>query len=372
MSHIKVLNPFQYGNPIQHLRSNLFKGRQALAENIVHILLNHEQHAAFVNGPRRCGKTSFLYNLPRLLPSQWIPIFVDAQSSAATTDESGFCQSLVRAIIRDGRSQGIQFPAIPDRSEFLAAPYITLEDWLSRALDDLAAKDPEKRLLLTIDEFEKIGSAMDEGKLTVALFDELRSLIQHWDQLGFVFCGVQTLDELGPNWSSYFISVVPVEMLYLQPTEARELLTDPDPEFSLTYAPGLIDEILQLTQCHPNLLQLIGAALVTEANERHTTTATADMLQTAIPRAFTLGTACFTNVWTEFTGDPRNSDEVKTGQTILKALRVGIQPDANADDLTKQALRRMERYHVLNVVDGQYTFDIPLIQRWVSERAILE
>ncbi len=274
--------------------------------------------------------------------------------------------------VRDGRSQGIKFPAIPNRSEFLAAPYITLENWLFQALDDLSENDSEKRLLITIDEFEKISSAMDECKLTVALFDELRSLIQHWDQLGFVFCGVQTLDELGPNWSSYFISVVPVEMLYLQPNEATELLTDPDPEFSLSYAPGLIDEILQLTQCHPNLLQLIGAALVEIANERHTTTATADMLQAAIPRAFTLGTAYFINVWTEFTGNPQNSAEVQTGQTLLKALAEDIQPDANADDLTKQALRRMERYHVLKRTNGQYAFDIPLIQRWVNERAILE
>lgn len=161
-------------------------------------------------------------------------------------------------------------------------------------------------------------------------------------------------------------------MLYLQPHEAIELLTDPDPDFSLSYADGLIDDILQLTQCHPNLLQLIGAALVTQANERHTTVATADMLQAAIPEAFTLGTSYFVNVWTEFTGNPQNPEEVKRGQTILKNLSEEKQPSANEDELTKLALRRMVRYHVLKVVDDQYAFDIPLIQRWVKERAILD
>lgn len=376
LSQGELLNPFQYGNPLQRNRTDLFKGRQFFAENIARILLDRNRPTIILHGPRRCGKTSFLNNLPRLLPSQWIPVFIDAQSAATTTDEAGFCQSLVRAIIRDGRAQGLKFPTSPTRAEFQSAPYLVLEDWLQEALDNLTEEGQDKRLLLTIDEFEKIGTALDAGKLNLALFDELRSLIQHWEQLGFVFSGVQTLDELGPNWSSYFISVVPVEMLYLEPSEARSLLTNPDPDFALTYAPDLIDEILHLTQCHPNLLQLIGAALVTEANERHTTTATADMLQAAIPRAFTLGTSYFTNVWTEFTGNPANPAEVHTGQTLLKALANGTQPasgdDAHTHSLSKAALRRMERYHVLKRIEGQYEFDIPLIQRWVKERAILE
>ena len=368
ISQGELLNPFQYGNPLQRSRADLFKGRQTFAENIARILLDRNRLTIVLHGPRRCGKTSFLYNLPRLLPSTWLPIFVDVQDPAVTTDEAAFWQSLVRAIIRDSRSQGITLPKSPNRSQFIAATYLTFQNWLDEALDSL----DDRQLLLNLDEFEKIGTAINEGKLSLTLFDGLRSLIQHREQLGFVFSGVQTLEELGPNWSSYFISVVPVEMLYLEPHEARELLINPDPDFSLTYASGLVEEILQITGCHPNLLQLIGAALVEKANERHTTTATADMLQAAIPHAFTLGTSYFTNVWTEFTGNPQNPTEVRVGQTLLKDIAEGSQPVVEGNELATAALRRMERYHVLNQVDGRYAFDIPLIQRWVKERAILE
>ncbi len=368
----ELLNPFQYGNPLRRTnQATLFKGRKIFAERIVRILLDKSRPTIVLHGPRRCGKTSFLNNLPSLLPSQWIPVFIDAQSSATTTDEAAFCQTLVRAIIRDGQIQGVTWPQSPTRQNFLAAPYLTLENWLQDAFHELHTKGDEKRLLLAIDEFEKIGAALDTGKLSLALFDELRSLIQHWDQLGFVFSGVQTLEELGPNWSSYFISVVPVEMLYLKRDEASELLTDPAPSFALQYAPGLIDTILDLTQCHPNLLQLIGSALVTEANERHTDTATAEMLQSSIPRVFTLGGSYFNNVWKEFTGDMRKPAEVKEGQFILKALANGVQP-ASPDALGRAALRHMKRYHLIKQVRGQYEFDIPLIQRWVKERATLE
>ena len=367
LSQGELLNPFQYGNPLKRSQLDLFKGRQNFADNIVRLLLDRNRPTIILHGPRRCGKTSFLNNLPRLLPSDWLPVFVDIQSSAATADEISFLRSLARAIYRDSRTQGLQLSPVPERNAFLDAPYDTFETWLETVLDQLG----ERQLLLNLDEFEKIGTAINQGKLSLDLFDELRSLIQHWDQLGFIFSGVQTLDEIGPNWSSYFISVVPVEMLYLEPEEARDLLTNPDPEFALTYESGLVDTILDLTQCHPNLLQLIGAALVTEANERHTQTATADMLEAAILRAFTLGTSYFTNVWTEFTGDPAKPEEVRAGQIVLKALADSSQPMAT-DIATKAALRRMVRYHVLNKIDGQYEFDIPLIKRWVKERAILE
>ncbi len=75
VSQGELLNPFQYGNPLRRNRTDLFKGRQSFAENIARILLDRNRPTIILHGPRRCGKTSFLYNLPRLLPSQWIPIF---------------------------------------------------------------------------------------------------------------------------------------------------------------------------------------------------------------------------------------------------------------------------------------------------------
>ena len=95
------------------------------------------------------------------------------------------------------------------------------------------------------------------------------------------------------------------------------------------------------------------------------------MLEVAIPKAFTLGTSYFTNVWTEFTDDPTKPDEIRAGQIALKALADGNQP-IDTDTATKAAIRRMVRYHVLKENNGQYEFDIPLIKRWVKERAILD
>jgi len=362
-SQDELLNPFQYGNPLRSDRANLFRGRQTFADQIVRLILDRNRPTLVLHGPRRCGKTSFLYNLPRLLPSNLLPVYVDLQSSAITTDEAAFCQGLIRAIHRDSRCQGIELPMTLTRKDFLETPYIVLEDWLEQAIPRLG----ERRLLLNLDEFEKIGTAIKEKRLSINLFDELRHLIQHYDSLAFLFSGVQTLDELGPNWSSYFISVVPLEMTYLEPDEAESLLTDPDPEFALRYDRGIVEEIIQLTRCQPYLLQLLGSALVTQANLNHTQLVTPDLLQAAIPEAFTNGEPYFTNVWTEFTGN--NPAEIIAGQEFLLELANGLAP-GNVQDLTDAAIRRLRRYHVIEQTDNGYVFEVPLLERWVRERAV--
>jgi hypothetical protein len=370
LSFPEIINPFQWGNPLTIQRDYLFKGRTALAEQLRRLVVDRSRPTIVLHGSRRCGKSSFLLNLRKMLPSNLLPVYLDIQSAAITTNESAFCQGLVRAIHSDSRSQGVELPDVPHWRDFQVRPYITLEDWLEQALPKLG----NRRLLLNFDEFEKIGSAIKEGRISLNLFDELRHLIQHYDQLGFLFSGVQTLDELGPNWSSYFISVMPIEMLYLQPHEAEDLLTNPDPEFTLRYGKGIIEEILTLTRCHPYLLQLIGSALVTQANLIHTQLVTSNLLHAAIPESLTLGEPYFTNVWTEFTGT--SPAEVKMGQNLLLALAQGHQPTIGVDNETSVgvqalALRRLLRYHVIEqTAQGYYRFEIPLLERWVRERAV--
>jgi hypothetical protein len=362
-SQSELLNPFYFGNPIRPDRATIFKGRQDFADRLVRLILDRNRPTLVLHGPRRAGKTSFLLNLPRLLPSDLVPIYLDMQQGSMTASEGDFCYGLVRAIDRDTRSQGLQLPPIPSREDFYARPYPALEDWLDDALPKLG----ERRLLLNLDEFEKIGSAIKDGRISDRLFDQLRSMIQHYDRLGFLFSGVQTLEELGPRWSNYFISVVPMEMHYLEPHEAEDLLLHPDPEFTLQYDTGIVAEILHLTRCQPYLLQLIGSEIVNQANLQHTQLATTTLLQAAIQSAFTNGEPYFTNIWTEFTGT--TPAEVTAGQQILIALAQG-NPHVETSDETTAARRRLLRYHVIERDGDIDRIEIPLFEQWVRERAI--
>ena len=360
----ELLNPFIFGNPLRRNHTDVFKGRQAFADDILRLVLDRNRPTLVLHGPRRCGKSSFLLNLPRLLPSDIIPVYLDMQRQGSSNSDRDFCYALAHAIRRDSRGQGVQLPTLPNRQEFYENPYPLLDDWLDEAMPVLG----DRRLLLGLDEFEKIGSAITAGRMTIRILDQLRSLIQHNDRLGFLFSGVQTLDELGPNWSSYFISVVPMKMLYLNPDEAEDLLTNPDPDFDLRYEDGVIDQILHLTRCHPYLVQLLGWTLVKLANQQQTRLATAQLLDDAIPEAFNNGEPYFTNVWTEFTGT--TSAQVTAGQTLLLNLAQDSS-DILTDADTQAALRRLARFHILEQTEDGYHFEIPLMQQWVATRAIL-
>ena len=364
LSEGELINPFQYGNPVRLNQKDLFKGRQRFADEVVRRILDNDRPTLVLHGPRRCGKTSFLYNLPRLFPSDILSVFLDMQSAAITNKESDFCYGLVRAIHKDCKIQGVQLANIPQRTEFEASPYTTLEDWLDEALEQIG----ERRILINFDEFEKIGTAIQNGQISLRLFDQLRHLIQHYEQLGFLFSGVQTLDELGPNWSSYFISVVPIEMLYLQPNEAEELLLNPDPAFKLRYAPGIVETVLELTNCHPYCLQLLGASMVNQANFNSTDLITPELLQSSINEAFISGQPYFTNTWKEFTGT--NPEEIAIGQELLLQVAKTDNLISINNPTEEKVLTRLLRYHILQEINGGYDFEIPLFKQWVKEKAI--
>lgn len=361
----EIINPFEYGRPLHTDRSKLFKGRQSLVDMLVRLMLDSNQLTIVLHGPRRFGKTSFLLNLARLTRSishDILPVYLDVQRSSVTANDGDFLYGMVRAIYRDIKKQGINIQTYPKRSDFQSNPYLVTEEWLENILSLM----PEKRLIITIDEFEKLGSSIREGRLSLNLLGEIRSLIQHWDQLSFLFSGVQTLDDLGPNWSDYFISVIPVEITYLEPEEVRDLLRNPDDTFPLTYEPGIIDKIIEVTHCHPYLVQLLGSSLVVSANLAETHEVNFHLLQRAIDKALISGEPYFKNIWLEFTGV--SSKQVKAGQKILSNLAKEIQPVNHLSNPDfQEALARLKQYHIINTKSDKYTFEVPFIELWVQK-----
>lgn len=356
---IEVVQPFQSGNPLRPDRSYLFKGRRQLAEDVRRHMLDSSRPTLVLHGPRRCGKSSFLLNLSHLLPESVLPVYVDLQSQAMTSSDGDFCFGVVRAIARDLKPKGVNLPSA-DRAAFRASPFTELEDWLDRVLPESGSR----RVLVCFDEFEKLGEAFRRGTITVAVFEELRHLIQHRQELSFIFCGAQVLEELGPNWSSYFINTRPIEIVYLEPEEARELLEDPDPSFDLKYDPTIVDQVLAVTRCQPYLLQLIGEAMVKEALRNQTKQITQPLLDAALEAALAAGEIYFANLWDETTG--KTPEEIAAGRAILRAIAAGQElPPRN--DASGRALARLIRYHVITG-GSRHEIEVPLVARWVGKR----
>ena len=112
------------------------------------------------------------------------------------------------------------------------------------------------------------GSAFTAGRLDGdEILSMLRHLIQHRPQFKVLLAGSYTLDEF-ERWSSYLINVQVVKVGYLREEEARLLVEAPVPGFALRYDPIAASRVLDLTRCHPFLLQLLCAEIVVLKNEQ--------------------------------------------------------------------------------------------------------
>jgi hypothetical protein len=343
-------NPYIAGNPIGLSRAALFKGRLDLAQSIVSLLRHRGNPTVILYGPRRMGKTSFLLQLPRLMPSDYLPVFLDMQQGGAQQSDGSFTYTLAYAMWRQLRREtSIQRP---DLDEHERHPYTAMEAWL----DDVQPLVGERILFFTIDEFEAIGKAIREETLTVQVLKHLRSLMQHHGNLLFMFAGVQTIDALGPDPASYFISANPVEISYLHPREAEALIRNPDPGAGKMpdYDDEVVGGILRLTHRQPYLIQAICSEIIEMANVHQLTRIQMRTLDQAVIKV--LATSLyFQNVW---------DDAGEEGQRVLAQLAVGPQP-LDREQIGEALLQGLVRRHVIHKIDDAYEIEIPLVRDWI-------
>jgi hypothetical protein len=366
-----VINPYNAGSPITANRAVLFRGRRDLANVVERALLERSRPTIALHGPRRMGKTSFLLQLPRLLPGRAVPIFVDLQRPDATDSTARFLYTVARAVVNDARNHSrLTLPA-PRREAFEREPFVAFADWLDEAALPALEKAGRFTFLLSFDEFEKLGRAIEMKRVDERVLDELRHTIQHREAVSLLFAGVQTLEELGPRWSSYFINIRPLRITYLRPQEAESLVRSPErkSDFSLEYTDEAVEDILATTRCHPYLVQLVCSAVVNLVNEQRTLLVMTDLVRDAQTAALAMGEPYFRNVWDEFTG--ADTDTITAGRIILRKVAAASGPVAvTAHTLAAaRALERLLRHDVLERVDDGVQFQVPLVQRWVRERA---
>jgi hypothetical protein len=353
---VNIENPYQPGNPLQLNRKELFKGRHDLRDAVVKALLERHRPTLVLHGPRRMGKTSFLLQLPALLPGNTVPVFLDLQRPTTTQSTAAFFYSIARTITRETRPYRLLL-APPLRESFETSPFEAFAEWLE---DEALPGLKEFNLLLTFDEFEKLGEALAAGRLDPRVFDELRHLIQHQTQLALLFAGVQTLEELGPAWSSYFINVKPLTIDYLTPDQAEEVIRRPDLslDFNVIYEDEVVAEVMRLTRCHPYLLQLVCSTIVETCNAQNTLQVDPQLLTLALPRALDQGEPYFRNIWDEMAG--------VEGQPLLQQIAAASSalPLPNSPALSHLLRRRVVTPH-----ESGYQIEVPLVQRWIVERS---
>ncbi len=200
-------SPYIVGNPVD--REEMFYGRQSIIDQIRRQLsTSHQANVILLEGNRRIGKTSILRHLqvPDVLPG-WIVVNCSLQGGEGHQSETGLTTNeLFRHMARDIAwamdEAGLQvwLPDLepPDTSRHFkfafgkasskafsgSRPFEVFELYMQSVLE---AASP-RRLLLMLDEFDKLPEGIDSGVTSPQVPENIRYLLHTYQGLSAPLC----------------------------------------------------------------------------------------------------------------------------------------------------------------------------------------
>ncbi len=292
---IEIPNPYTPGPPLR-LGSPTFVGREDIFNFIRQNVPTLMQKMILVLiGERRTGKTSILQQLPtRLNDPRYVPIYIDCQGLGIAPGIGNFFLGLAAAMTDGLERAGISTPRLT-LAELEESPQHVFE---RHFMPMVRERIGERILLLTIDEFEELGARVSKDRLPPEIFPYLRHLIQHGEQLAFIFAGTHKVEELiGDYWSVLFNIAVYKKVGFLNREETMRLITEPVQPYGMVYDDLAIDEILRLTARHPYFTQLLCDILVNGCNETRRNYVTVQDVRDAVGELLETGRAHLEFLW---------------------------------------------------------------------------
>lgn len=396
-------NPYVVGNPLGSGGSqNMFYGRQDIIEQIRRSLRTEGPSTVILlEGNRRAGKTSILYRLqvPGVLPD-WIPVYCSFQraegnKSAAGLETAEVFYQIARELVLAVSAAGYQFeapglgcisPSVSRlelrkqlrtrmRPEFDGGSPFEQLDLLAESVGQSIG---ENRVVLMLDEFDKIQEGIDSGMTSPQVPENLRSLFHAHNKISSILTGGRRIKHLREsNWSAFYGIGVPIFVDALDTEAARRLVVEPV-EGRLVYAENAREHVLDLTSQQPFLIQGLCYRIFEECVDTKERNVTLRIVEAAA-RQMVEGNEHFRTMF-EFIGDRRRryipcivnrmseGSERITFDRILEELEidgVSYEPEDLADDLN-----HLQELDVLDLEQHEhgssYRIKIPLFSRWLT------
>jgi hypothetical protein len=259
-------NPFVYGDVV---KGQYFTDREEELKELKLDLSSGQNVIIF--SPRRYGKTSLIIKvLDELKKEGFITVYVDL---FRITSIQSFIKIYTSSITKAGATkleEAMQFlkehfPALIPRivikgqepAEFELDFEAAKKD-AERLLDDLydfpqrVAVKRKKRLIVVFDEFQEIST------LNLPIERQLRAKIQHHDKVSYCFMGSKRhlMDELFQDKNKPLYKIAKAIPLGKIPSERfKVFIHSRFKSVDMHIKSGLIDEILNVTACHPYYTQ---------------------------------------------------------------------------------------------------------------------
>lgn len=371
---VKAENPYIPGIPLK--TPEMFYGRGTLLKDIEKSLKpRNRTHVLILYGQRRTGKTSILYQLHRRLGNEFVPVFLDLQGIPSDTETFFYWMAL--EIWRELSRRHIVFPE-PEDAKFHGRPEFHFRDVFLQKVRTMLG---HRKLVLMMDEFETIDDKIRRGKIDKDVLPFLRNLMQHSDNIDFIFSGTHRLEEMNSDyWSTLFNIGLYYKISFLELTEAEALICEPV-RLDIEYDPLAVKKILELTAGHPYFVQLICYHLIDRQLKEKRNQITIEDVKEVVDAVLVAGDPYFESIWSSMTRAEQivllgftnimSSQSISTVIDIVSYLRryhfkiTGRKVEEILEGLLKNEI--IERK-----IPGHYQFKVELIKLWCEKTKELQ
>jgi len=372
-----IVNPYIAGNPV---KDPLFVGREDILKRLEELWGKPGQcDSVVLYGHRRMGKSSILQRLSSIDFGTPTTVVDFNMQRVGKVDSSGQLLFYLALAIYDSWGEGANTGlAEPKQEDFSQDPYIVFDRFLKR-LDRVRGSH---RFIITVDEFEYIEQQIEEGRIDPFLIGSWRGTFQTYPWFIMAFAGLHNLEEMRRDyWNPLYGSVTAIRVSFLPTAAATTLITQPTEDFPIDYDLDAVERIIALTHGQPYLLQLICDNLVIRFNreirqgnkrDRHFTIEDVDAVINS--REFYEGnaTAYFNGVWVQ--AQNSQPDGQLAILAALAASSLSLTDLANQTNLSldrvQDALKTLQNHDVIEESNGNYTYTVELMRRWVRDRQI--
>jgi hypothetical protein len=370
-----IPNPYATGKPLR-AGSPVFFGREDVFAFILENLGRPtSENVLILVGERRMGKTSLLRQLPARLSEGYVSVFLDGQALGIEGGMAGFFYDITLEISEAlaGRGIALEPPTLGELEEKLSLAFE------KRFLSHVAEALGGRVLLLLFDEFEELEMRVQSGELPPTIFPYLRHLMQHSQNVAFIFAGTHRLEELTADyWSILFNIALYKRVGFLDVEAARRLIMEPVEGYGLLYDDLAIDKMLRVTAGHPYFLQLLCHALVNLHNRERLNYITIQDVNHTLAEIVGLGEAHLAFLWAESAKKERavlmsltrlvSAGEPGTRGAIAGLLgEYGLRIDpAEVSGIAKRLVQR-DIAREMGPEADRYEFTVDLLRLWIEE-----
>ncbi len=246
----RPLNPYIAGAPLRGDRG--FFGRGDTLAWVEEELRNQETNALVLSGQRRIGKTSLLLQLQRNLPQEsFLPVYFDLQDQATHPLGKVLFDLADKAADKTGEDL-LDSLRVDNRGRFFRRAFLPK---LYNALGESI------RPVFLLDEFDVLDKVAEADlaldSAAKALFPFLRSVMAEERRPAFVFVVGRRAEDLSLDFTSTFKASLSREIWVLDEESAETLVRQAEANESLKFTRPAVTRILEITNRHPYLTQLL-------------------------------------------------------------------------------------------------------------------